>query len=106
MINHQPPKAMQDVLTRAYAALKFTPDEIKGVLNDLAGIHQMAVFNELLKSLTESEVAELNKNFASKSEEDKKTRLKQSPKFTVGAKILWRWRTQRQKKRLMNILLT
>jgi len=63
---------ISDVLLRAYETLKFSPEEAKNALNDLAGLQQMAIMTELMKDLTKEEVAGLNKNFPSKSDEDKK----------------------------------
>jgi len=74
------PKAIQGALTRVYETLKFTPDEAKGALNDLAGLQQLAVATELLKSLTEGEVAELNKDFAAKSEDERKAMIEEIAK--------------------------
>ena len=73
MANNQNPSSIQELLTKVYGILKFAPDEIRGALNDLAGIQQIAVFNELLKSLTEGEVAQLKADFEAKSEDEKKT---------------------------------
>lgn len=80
MTNNQDQKAIQGVLSRAYETLKFTPDEISGALNDLAGLQQLAVSTELLKSLTEAEVAALNKDFASKTEDERKAMIEQIAK--------------------------
>lgn len=74
------PKTIQGALTRVYETLKFTPDEAKGALNDLAGLQQLAVSTELLKSLTESEVASLNKDFAAKTEDERKAMVEQIAK--------------------------
>jgi hypothetical protein len=67
---------INDTLVRVYEALKFTSEEVKGALNDLVGIQQIAVATELLKSLTESEVKTLN-DLASKSDEEKKKTMEQ-----------------------------
>jgi tRNA 2-selenouridine synthase SelU len=75
MANNKDPKAIQDVLTRVYGLLKFTPDEVKGSINDLASIQQVAISTELIKDLTESEVADLNKDFESKSEAERKAAI-------------------------------
>lgn len=65
---------ISDSLTKVYQILKFTPEEIKNALADLAGIQQIAVATELLKSLTEAEVSEINA-VAQKSEEEKKAAM-------------------------------
>jgi hypothetical protein len=53
-------------------------------LNDLAGVQQLAVSTELLKSLTENEVASLNKDFAVKSEEERKKLIEEIAKAYVS----------------------
>jgi vacuolar-type H+-ATPase subunit H len=55
--------------------LKFKPEEIKAALNDLTGIQQMAVFNELLKDLNENEIAALNSDFSQKTEPERNQML-------------------------------
>ena len=80
MANNQGPEAIQSALTRAYEVLKFTPKEIRSALNDLAAIQQLAVFTELIKSLTEAEVANLNKEFETKTEEEQKMMIEQITK--------------------------
>ena len=73
MANNQDPKIVQSALTRVYETLKLTLDGIKGSLNDLAGVQRLAVFTELLKSLTEAEVATLNTELSTKTDEEKKS---------------------------------
>ena len=80
MANNQDRETIQNTLTRVYGILKFTPDEAKRALNDLAGVQQLAVSAELLKSLTEAEVADLNNDFASKSEQERKATMEQIAK--------------------------
>ncbi|MFA6376924.1 MAG: hypothetical protein WCX69_06010 [Candidatus Paceibacterota bacterium] len=72
MVSIQDPKEIQRVLTRVYETLKFVSEETKNALNDLAAVQQLAVSAELLKSLTETEVATLNSELAAKSDEEKK----------------------------------
>jgi len=75
MANNQDSEAIIDALTRAFEILKFAPDKIEAALNDIAGLQQMAVSTELLKVLSQGEVEALNKEFESKSDEEKKTMM-------------------------------
>jgi hypothetical protein len=70
-----PQNKIQNALSRVYEVLKFKPDEVKTALNDLTGIQQMAVFNELLKDLDENEVATLNNDFSQKTDSEKNQML-------------------------------
>jgi len=67
-------------LTRSYEILKMTPQEIKNALSDLTGIQQLAVSTELIRSLTEAEVAALNNDLAAKSVEGKQAMIEEIAK--------------------------
>jgi hypothetical protein len=101
MANNQDQKAIQNALTRVYEVLKFTADEAKGALNDLAGVQQLTVSTELLKSLTAAEVAELNKDFVTKSEEERKTMIEQIGK-AHGADVEFMARAQAAAKKVLD----
>jgi len=75
MANEQDPKAIIDALTRAFEVLKFTPEKIETSLNDIAELQQMAISTEVIRVLSETEVAALNKEFESKSDEEKKSMM-------------------------------
>ena len=79
MANNQDPKTIHNALTLVYEILKFSPDEIKNALNDLAGIQQVAVATELVKVLGEDEVKTLN-DLAQKTDEEKKAAMEQIAK--------------------------
>ncbi len=64
-------KNIQENLKEVYAVLKFSEKEAQDALNDLAGIQQVAVAAELVKTLSEDEASELNAA-AQKSDEEKK----------------------------------
>ena len=76
MVNDKDLKAIRDVAARAYEILKFTPEDIKDALDDLAGIQQVAVATELVKVLTADEIKTLNEA-AKKSEEEKNAAMEQ-----------------------------
>jgi hypothetical protein len=73
----------QSVLSRVYGILKFTADEAKDALGDLAGVQQVAVATELMKVLGENEVKTLN-GLAEKSDEEKKAIMEQIAKSRAG----------------------
>ena len=64
-------KNIQENLKEVYAVLKFSEKEAQDALNDLAGIQQVAVAAELVKTLSEDEASELNAA-AQKPDEEKK----------------------------------
>jgi hypothetical protein len=101
MTNSQDQKAIQGVLSRVYETLKFTSDEINGALNDLAGVQQLAVAAELLKSLTQAEVGKLNKDFAVKSEEERRATMEQIAKAHV-ADVDFKTRVQEAAKKVLD----
>jgi hypothetical protein len=101
MEDDQDQKIIKNVLVRVYEALKFTPDEINGALNDLAGIQQLAMATELLKSLTETEVAELNKDFAVKRELERKVMIERIAK-THASEDDFKARVQSAAKKVLN----
>jgi len=68
---NQKTKAMQEKLTRIYGVLKFTPEEVVGALNDLAGIQQIEAATELMKVLGKDEIRALDE-LAQKSDEEKR----------------------------------
>ena len=74
---------MQEALKKVYTILKFSEEEVKDALNDLAGIQQVAVATELVKVLTEDEVKTLN-DLAQKSDAEKKAAMEQIAKAHAG----------------------
>ena len=70
---------IQEKLKMVYAVLKFSENEAKEALSDLAGIQQVAVATELVKVLTEDEVKTLN-DLAQKPDEEKKAAMEQIAK--------------------------
>lgn len=79
MSTNQDFKTIQSALVRVYETLGFTPQEVKEALNDLAGLQQLAVATELLRSLTEDEVKTIN-GAAQKTDEEKKAAMEQIAK--------------------------
>ncbi len=74
---------IQKNLKKVYSILKFTDDEADSALNDLVGIQQAAVANELLKTLTEEEAIQIGA-LAQKSDEEKKAAMEQIAKAHAG----------------------
>ncbi|MCU0652986.1 MAG: hypothetical protein MUD10_01895 [Candidatus Pacebacteria bacterium] len=70
---------IQEVLKKVYGILKFSEQEARDSLSDLAGIQQVAVATELVKVLTEDEVKTLN-DLGQKSDEEKKAAMEQIAK--------------------------
>lgn len=77
---------IQKPLMSIYETLRFSPNESSEALNDLASLQQLAVSTELLKSLTEAEVAELNKDFATKSKDQRKRMIEEIVKSHTADK--------------------
>jgi hypothetical protein len=101
MENDQDQKIIKNALTAVYETLKFAPDEIDGALSDLAGVQQIAITTEVLKSLTETEVAELNKDFAVKPELERKAMIERIAK-THAAEDDFKARVQSAAKKVLD----
>jgi len=74
---------IKNILKRVYGILKFSEDEAKDSLSDLAGIQQVAVATELMKVLGEEEVKTLN-GLAQKTDEERKAAMEQIAKAHAG----------------------
>ena len=66
----------KEAFNRIYEVLKFTSDEAKTAIADLAAIQQVAIATELMKVLTEDEIKIIT-DLAQKSVEEKKTAMEQ-----------------------------
>ena len=64
-------KKIKDALGRVYGILKFSPEEIKKTVNNIAGLQQLAVAAAVAGDLSENEKAALGKDFMAKSADEK-----------------------------------
>jgi len=74
---------MQAALVQVYKILKFTDEEIKNALNDLASIQQVVLATEMIKSFTPEEVKTVN-DLAQASDEEKKAAMEKIAQAHVG----------------------
>jgi hypothetical protein len=65
-----------NILNRVCAILKFTPDESREAINNLAGVQQIAVASELVRVLSEEEIKTMG-DLAQKTAEEKKAVMEQ-----------------------------